>query len=268
MTSLGIAVAQFAPGHDMHDNVAAIEGFVVTAASRGARLVIAPEYSSYFTAVMTAEWGMHAQHLSGAFVTEMARVASEHDVFIVAGMIEESHDPERFHNTLVAVSPTDGLVARYRKIHLYDAFGQRESEFVVAGAIMEPETFSVDGFIIGLQTCYDLRFPEVTRRLVDYGADVVAIPSEWVHGPLKEQHWRTLLAARAIENTIFVAAADHAPPIGVGNSVIVDPMGVEIARIGEHTDVAVAFLSATRIAEVRLMNPALELRRFAVIPKA
>ncbi len=93
------------------------------------------------------------------------------------------------------------------------------------------------------------------------------VPSEWVRGPLKEHHWRTLVTARAIENTIYVAAADHAPPIGVGNSMIVDPMGVEIATIGETVDVAAAVISAARVADVRALNPALALRRFDVVSR-
>ncbi|MEO7148235.1 MAG: nitrilase-related carbon-nitrogen hydrolase, partial [Terrimesophilobacter sp.] len=117
---------------------------------------------------------------------------------------------------------------------------------------------------VGLQTCYDIRFPEVTRRIVDAGADLILLPSEWVRGPLKEHHWRTLVTARALENTIYIAAADQAPPIGAGNSMIVDPMGVELATIGENTDIAVAWVSPTRIAEVRRVNPALLLRRFGV----
>ncbi len=93
------------------------------------------------------------------------------------------------------------------------------------------------------------------------------MPSEWVRGPLKEQHWRTLVTARALENTAYVAAADHAPPIGVGNSMIVDPMGVEIATIGESRGVVVAAIDAARVESVRALNPAIALRRFAVIPR-
>ena len=93
------------------------------------------------------------------------------------------------------------------------------------------------------------------------------LPSEWVRGPLKEHHWRTLVTARAIENTIYVAAPDHAPPIGAGNSMIVDPMGVEIATIGESTDVAIGWIDPERIAAVRVTNPALSLRRFTVSSK-
>ena len=127
-----------------------------------------------------------------------------------------------------------------------------------------PELFEAGGLTFGLQTCYDARFPEVTRRIVDAGADVVCMPAEWVRGPLKEAHWRVLTTARALENTVFVAAADHAPPVGAGNSMIVDPMGVEVATIGESTDVAIAWVSRERIDAVRRVNPALALRRFDV----
>ena len=184
---------------------------------------------------------------------------------VVAGMIERlDGDERRVANTVVAVAPGAGVVARYRKLHLYDAFGQRESEWVAPGAIEAPQLFEAGGIRFGLQTCYDARFPEVTRRIVDAGADVVCMPAEWVRGPLKEAHWRVLTTARALENTMYVAAADHAPPVGAGNSMIVDPMGVELATIGEATDVAVAWISRARIDAVRRINPALALRRFDV----
>jgi predicted amidohydrolase len=90
----------------------------------------------------------------------------------------------------------------------------------------------------------------------------VLVPSEWVRGPLKEQHWRTLVTARAIENTLYVAAADHTSPVGIGSSMIVDPMGVELAALGEIAGVAVAPLSLARVDHVRALNPAVALRRF------
>jgi len=136
---------------------------------------------------------------------------------------------------------------------------------VLPGAIEPVQTFAVGGLRVGLQTCYDIRFPEVTRRLVDAGAELVLVPAEWVRGPLKEQQWRTLLTARAIENTVYVAAADHGPPIGVGTSMIVDPMGVDLVTIGETTDVGLAWLTSARLAQVRAVNPALRLRRFGVV---
>jgi predicted amidohydrolase len=265
----GIAVAQFAPGEDTAQNLEVMARLAGDTANRGALMVVFPEYSSYFTAKLGADWVEHAQGLHGPFSRALAELATELGIHIVAGMVEKVQDePKRVANTLIALSDTGDMVAHYRKMHLYDAFGDRESEYIVPGPLDQIPVFAWRGFTVGLQTCYDVRFPEVTRRLVDAGADLVLLPSEWVRGPLKESHWRTLITARAIENTVFVAAADHAPPIGAGNSMVVDPMGVELVTIGETTDVAVAWISPARVSEVRRINPALELRRFGVVERA
>lgn len=267
-SAVAIAVAQFAPGSDTDDNIERMSRLAGDAANRGALLVVFPEYSSYFTPAMGASWVANAQTLHGPFVRALSQLAAELGIHIVAGMAERVPDEEsRVANTIVAVDDHGELVARYRKVHLYDAFGQRESDWIVPGPIEDPQTFAFGGFTVGLQTCYDIRFPEVTRRLVDAGADLVLLPSEWVRGPLKESHWRTLITARAIENTVYVAAADHAPPVGAGNSMIVDPMGVELVTIGEATDTAVAWISPARVADVRKVNPSLALRRFSVAPR-
>ncbi|WP_369824080.1 carbon-nitrogen hydrolase family protein [Frondihabitans sp. PAMC 28766] len=205
---LSIAVAQFAPGADSAANLGTMGEMAESAVGRGARVVVFPEYSSFFEAEMGAAFVAAAQPLDGAFVRGIASLAARLGIFVVAGLVE-STGTDRFSNTLVAVAPSGDVVATYRKLHLYDAFGQTESDWVVKGPIGEPELFDVDGFTVGMQTCYDVRFPEVTRILVDSGAEIVLLPAEWVRGPLKEHHWRTLLTARAIENTIYVAAADH-----------------------------------------------------------
>ena len=260
-----IAVAQFAPGADAEANLAEITRLTELAAARGARLVVFPEYSSYFTPEPGSDWHAAAETVGGRFTEHLSALSTRLDLHVVAGMIERlDGDERRVANTVVAVAPEAGVVARYRKLHLYDAFGQRESEWVAPGAIEAPQLFEAGGIRFGLQTCYDARFPEVTRRIVDAGADVVCMPAEWVRGPLKEAHWRVLTTARALENTMYVAAADHAPPVGAGNSMIVDPMGVELATIGEATDVAIAWISRVRIDDVRRINPALALRRFDV----
>jgi deaminated glutathione amidase len=266
--SVAIAVAQFAPGDDKSRNLADIRALAERAKERGAALVVFPEYSSFFVPKLGERTVAAAEPLDGPFATALASLAAELEIHLVAGMLETTDDAAKFSNTLVAFDNTGRLVATYRKMHLYDAFGERESDWVVAGPLDAPETFTLGDFTVGLQTCYDLRFPEVTRRIVDAGADLVLVPSEWVRGPLKEHHWRTLVTARALENTIFVAAADHAPPTGAGNSMIVDPMGVELATIGEQTDVALAWISPERIAAVRAVNPALELRRFTVTERS
>lgn len=262
----GVAVAQFAPGADRDENLASIRSLAALAVERGAGLVVAPEYSAYFTAEIGADWIAAAEPLDGPFVAGLGEITRDLGIVIVAGLIEQGVRPDRFRNTIVAVGADGGVLAVSRKLHLYDAFGARESDWAEPGDIEPPQLFSFAGLQVGIQTCYDVRFPEVTRRLVDAGADLVLIPAEWVRGPLKEHHWRTLVTARALENTIFVAAADHAPPIGVGCSLIVDPMGVAIASIGDATDAAVAFPTRARIDEVRAVNPALRLRRFGVVP--
>ena len=261
-----LAVAQFAPGDDAAANLAEIRRLAGAAVARGASLVVFPEYSSFFEAELGEASLAAAEPLDGPFVTALAELARELGVHLVAGVLETA-DATHLSNTLVALSPSGAVVAEYRKLHLYDAFGQRESDRVRAGAVENPRTFPWAGFTVGLQTCYDIRFPEVTRRLVDAGADLVLVPAEWVRGPLKEHHWRTLVTARAIENTVYVAAADHGPPIGAGNSMVVDPMGVELVTIGEQNGVvAVAELLPERVAEVRERNPALAVRRFGVVP--
>ncbi|MFT4233930.1 MAG: carbon-nitrogen hydrolase family protein [Microbacterium sp.] len=261
----GIAVAQFAPNADIEQNERTISQLTETAAGRGARVVVLPEYSSYFVNPMDESFAANAQDVDGPFVAHLIALAARYDVVIVAGLLEPAED-DRVHNTVVAVDGSE-VLATYRKVHLYDAFGQKESSWVAPGEVIPPETFEVDDLRFGLMTCYDLRFPESARVLADAAVDVALVPAEWVRGPLKEHHWRTLVTARAIENTMYVAAADHTPPIGVGNSLIVDPQGMTVASIGTSVDVAVAVADAAAIRQVRRTNPALSLRRYRVVPR-
>ena len=268
MTSTGprVAVVQFAPTADKQANLRRIGALAAEAAAAGAQLVVFPEYSSYFTDPMDSSFAENAEALDGSFVTGLRALARELSIHLVAGIAEGVADSERFSNTLVAIEPGGHVVATYRKQHLYDAFGQKESHWVIPGAITEPETFTVGDLTVGLQTCYDLRFPEITRSLVDAGAGLILVPSEWVAGPNKLHAWRTLLAARAIENTVYFAAADHPPPIGVGSSVILDPQGLVLAELGGEQGIASAMLDSAELAAVRARNPSLALRRYGVHP--
>ena len=110
-------------------------------------------------------------------------------------------------------------------------------------------------------TCYDLRFPEFARLLVDAGADTLAVPAAWVRGSLKEDHWVTLLRARAIENTVYVVGAAQNGSTYCGNSVVIDPMGVRVASLGEESGVAHCELRRDRLEAVRRRNPSLANRR-------
>ncbi|MDR2294552.1 MAG: carbon-nitrogen hydrolase family protein [Microbacterium sp.] len=263
MTGTTVAVAQFAPGAE--DNLPSIARLVEDAAGRGARLVVLPEYAAWFETPFTDALIAHAESLDGPFTRELARLADRFGVWIVAGLVERA-EGTRVHNTVVAVD-AGGVQASYRKQHLYDAFGDRESDRIAAGALDAPQTFQLDDLTFGLMTCYDLRFPESARVLLDAGADAIVVPAEWVRGPLKEDHWSTLIRARAIENTAFVVAADQTPPIGVGRSMIVDPSGIVLASLGTQPGVAIATLDRSELERVRQLNPALELRRYRVEPR-
>lgn len=261
-----VAVCQFAPSDSRPDNLDRIATLTAQAAGRGARLVVFPEYSSYFVDPMDESLAANAESLDGDFVEALTGLAAEYAVVIVAGLTERASDARRVRNTVVAVRG-DGLLAVYRKQHLYDAFGQTESDWVESGDIGNASTFEVGGMRFGLMTCYDLRFPEVARTLVDADAEVIVIPAEWVRGPLKEHQWATLLAARAIENTVYVVAADHPAPLGVGHSQIIDPQGVVIGGVGVGEGIAVGVVERGAIDKVRAVNPSLRVRRYAVVPR-
>lgn len=265
-SALPVAVCQFAPTASRADNLERIAALTAEAAGRGAKLVVFPEYSSYFIDPMDATLAENAEPLDGEFVTTLTALAAEYAVVIVAGLVERAADEHHVRNAVVAVRG-DGILAVYRKQHLYDAFGQSESDWIEPGRPGEASTFEVGGLRFGLMTCYDLRFPEVARTLMDAGADALVVPAEWVRGPLKEHHWTTLLAARAIENTAYVVAADHPTPIGVGHSQIIDPQGVVLAGIGTGVGIAIATVERVAIDRVRAMNPALRVRRYAVVPR-
>ncbi len=262
---LTVAVAQLAPTEDKSANLATIERLLRQARERGARLVVLPEFSVFTAPAMDDRFVDSAEPLDGPTVTRLATLAGELGLAVVAGVNEAAEDG-RIHNTLVGIDGGE-VRATYRKVHLYDAFGFRESDRVIAADPQTPVLLDVDGFAVGMQTCYDLRFPESTRVLMDAGADVVAIPAQWVPGPLKEYHWNTLIRARAIENTVYVLAADQCPRTGAGHSTILDPMGVALAAVGEIEGVATAVVEQERLEQVRRTNPALTLRRYAVVAK-
>lgn len=287
--AIACAVSQFSPSLEREENLATLRAHARIAAQRGAKLLVAPEYAAAFARDLGDWMRQRAESLDGPFLRGVGRIAREFEIAIIASLLEtatpvsargeEAHlgaathpvEPGKPYNTVFAVSSEGDLLGSYRKVHLYDAFGSGESEWLSAGdAAAAPVVVTVAGFRVGLQTCYDLRFPEVSRRLIDAGAEVLAIPAEWVRGPLKEYHWSTLLRARAIENTAYVLGADQAPPVAVGRSAIVDPRGIEIAALGSDTGVAVAWLDRETLKSVRTQNPALKLRRYGgaqVIPR-
>ncbi|UGT57477.1 carbon-nitrogen hydrolase family protein [Nocardia asteroides] len=260
-----ISVVQFAPETDPAANLTTLREHVRRAAEAGARVVLTPEYSMYAVTRLDERVVAIAEPLDGPFTSGLSALAAEFGVHLVAGVVERpSPGATRISNTLVAHGPDGARVAVYRKVHLYDAFGHKESDVVEAGPLVAPATFTVDGVIFGMQTCFDLRFPEGCRRVAAAGAQVLLLPAQWIPGPAKVDQWTTLLRARAIENTIYVAAADQCAPRGAGASMIVDPAGGVLAELGDEPGVLTATVDPAHVARVRTANPSLALRRFEV----
>jgi predicted amidohydrolase len=265
IVSVAVAVAQFTAGTDKEVNLGLATGAVASAAAAGAELVVLPESCMYADPSLTP--GDFAEKLDGPFVTGLAAAARAAGVTVVAGMTEYLAGAERPSNTVVALGPDGSLSGVYRKIHLYDAFGFRESDLVVAADILpEPLVLDLGGLRFGIMTCYDLRFPEMARYLVDAGATAILLPAAWLAGPAKEEHWRVLVRARAIENTCYLVAAGQTGPFCSAQSMVVDPMGTVLACAGDAPGQALAQLSAERVADVRAANPSLVNRRFRIVP--
>ncbi|GAB2639117.1 carbon-nitrogen hydrolase family protein [Kribbella swartbergensis] len=261
-----IAVVQAASSYDKAANRELVTRVVADAAHERPDLVVLPEAIMADFAVEGGSVAEAAEALDGEFVSTLRKCAVDHGVAIVAGMFELSCDQHRPYNTLLAVGADGSLLGAYRKIHLYDAFGYKESDQLTAGDVA-PVVVKVGEFSLGLMTCYDLRFPELSRALVDAGAEALVVPAAWVRGPLKEHHWTTLLTARAVENTCYVVAAAQNGKKYCGLSQVIDPQGVTIASVGEADGHAFADLSADRLADVRLRNPSLQNRRYTVTPR-
>ncbi|MEW9530371.1 carbon-nitrogen hydrolase family protein [Microbispora sp. NPDC049125] len=260
MTS--VALCQIPIAHDPKANLEAVRDALALA--RGADLAVFPEATlTRFGPGVTET----AQPLDGPFVTGLAEAARENGVAVVAGVFEPAGGG-RVHNTAVAVRADGEIAAAYRKIHLFDSFGARESQLVAPGDA--PAVVELAGLRLGLVTCYDVRFPELTRALVDRGADAFAVIAAWGAGPMKEDHWVTLVRARAIENTTWTIAVGQAPNpeardgFGVGRSMLVDPMGVVRHDLGPGHAVQVGEIDPRLTESVRATLPSLEHRRLGV----
>jgi deaminated glutathione amidase len=253
-----VVLVQEASSLDPAQNRARLESLVPD----GADLVVLPEAFARDFGDPGSEVSPYAEPLDGAFATEVERVAKLRDTTVVAGMFEaregsaDSADGTPYNTVLVR----GAAHADYRKIHLYDSFGYRESDVLAAGPI-SPLTFEVAGVTIGLLTCYDLRFPELTRLLVDAGAQVIVVPAAWVAGPRKVDHWTTLLRARAIENTVHVVGVGQPGPRYTGHSLVVGPLGDVLVEGGDGAETLRADLDPEAVVEARRTNPSLANRR-------
>ena len=254
-----VALGQFAVDRQWQENANTCLALMAAAHAGGAQLLVLPEGVLARDIADPDLVRRAAQPLDGPFVTQLLAASVGNDLTTMMSV----HVPatsERVYNILIAIRRGE-IIAQYRKLHLYDAFSMKESTNVVPGDDV-PVLVEVGTMKVGLMTCYDVRFPELARRLALDGADVLVLPSAWVKGPMKESHWEVLTTARALDNTCYMLACGECGPRNIGASMVIDPLGVAVARAGEATALLFADLDPARVAHARRELPVLENRRF------
>jgi predicted amidohydrolase len=254
---LRVCLVQRASGLDPAENRAALDQ-VAAQLDVDTDLVVLPEAFARDFGEAGSDLSPYAEPLDGPFAGHLRKLAGSTQTAWLAGMFETAPDAARPLNTLVLADGDHEVT--YRKIHLYDSFGYQESGTISAGPI-EPALTYVRGFPVGLMTCYDLRFPELARALALAGAEALVVPAAWVAGERKVEHWRTLLRARAIENTVWVVGVGQPGPRYSGHSIVVAPDGDVVVEAGEEATVLDAVLDREAVASVRRTNSSLANRR-------
>lgn len=279
MASVQAAVIQLSSQEDVAQNLARVRELVIEAGKCGAELVALPENFAFMgeeskKREIAERIDAGAGEPFGPIVDALRLAARDARVWLVAGgMPEASHDPDRPYNTSLLFEPDGRLVSRYRKVHLFDVDlpdGTKLLESAATTAGSEPAYDEISGRAgrpvgLGMTICYDLRFPELYRKLGERGARIVTVPAAFTLTTGKD-HWHVLLRARAIENQVFVLApAQHGKhPRGrqtYGKSLIVDPWGDVLAQCAEGEGFAMARLDFSAQDRVRASLPCLTHRR-------
>ena len=263
---LPIALVQTDAGPDPDRNVVRAAELAEMAAAGGARLVALPEYLQYRGP--DDGYRASARPIPGPFTAPFAAIARRHACWILAGSLAEtSDDPDRPFNTSALIGPDGDVMARYRKIHLFDVAvdaGPVDAESARVGGGRETVVAEVAGAKLGLSICYDLRFPELYRTLALAGAEILAVPSNFTERTGRD-HWEVLLRARAIENGAWVIAPSQigGPPgqPAYGHSMVIDPWGIVVAQAPDREAIVQATIDTDRVAAVRRQIPVLANRR-------
>lgn len=264
-----VGVVQMTSTADVSANMDSVDRLVGMAAARGAEVVVVPECFAYL-GPESGKLGIAESLDEGGPILDRCRaIAGAHMTDVVyGGFWEKGERPGRVRNACVYMKADGSLASIYRKIHLFDVDlpdGTKllESETVEPGS--DPVVAQAPFGGLGLSVCYDLRFPELYRRLVDGGAIALAIPAAFTLTTGKD-HWHVLLRARAIEQQSYVLAAaqtghHYGRRRSYGHALVADPWGTVLAECGEGEGVAVADIDPSYIAQVRESLPSLRHRR-------
>ena len=235
------------------------------AAKDKARLICFPEFQMAYSPPEQKPEALHkiAEKINGNFVSTLSYSAKQNKINVIATIYEIINTNKQNHkvfDTAIIINELGKLKSVYRKVHLYDALGFRESKKLVAGSIIERPTRTSVGSL-GLLICYDMRFPEISRILTVNGASILASPSAWVAGFMKQEHWEIMVKARAIENGVYVIAPNQVGNIYCGHSMVIDPFGSTLADMGNREGIEIIDIDSSRIDTIRRTLPLLMNRR-------
>jgi predicted amidohydrolase len=263
-----VAIVQQSASTDKAQNLAFAVDCVKDAKHRGADLVCFPEFLMAYSPAEQSreELNRVAEDVGGEFTSVLREAAKDNQIEVVATIYERSGASEKVYDTALVIDRAGNLASVYRKLHLYDALGFRESDKLEAGDdVARPVKTSAGN--VGLMICYDVRFPELSRALALLGAETLVVPSGWVRGDRKVEHWRTMLQARAIENGCYVVAPNQVGNIYTGHSLVVDPFGSIVVDMDEKEGLEIVELDPDLPRTVREKLPLLRHRRTDVYSK-
>ena len=259
------AIVQMKSSVDKELNLVHSLKLINEAAKKKARLICFPEFQMAYSPPEQKSESLHkiAEKISGNFVSTLSNSAKQNRINIVATLYEIINPNDKNHkvfDTGVIINELGILQSIYRKVHLYDALGFKESKKLLAGSIIEkPSKTSVGK--LGLLICYDMRFPEISRILTVNGADILVSPSAWVAGFMKREHWEIMVRARAIENGVYVLAPNQVGNIYCGHSMAIDPFGSTIVDMENREGIEFIDIDSSKIDTTRRTLPLLMNRR-------
>ena len=260
-----VAIVQMRSSEDKMENLELSVDFIREAAKKKSSMICFPEFQMAYSPVSISanQLSEKAESVNGGnFIATLRKAAKVNKISIISTIYEKNDNgfDNRVYDTAVLIDNNGKISSVYRKLHLYDALGFKESDKMMAGNMIEkPVKTSVGN--IGLMICYDIRFPEMSRILTVKGANILVSPSAWVHGIMKEEHWQTLLKARAIENGLYIIAPNQIGNIFSGRSMVVDPFGIVMLDMGNREGMEVVEIDKSRVQKVRELLPLLKNRR-------
>jgi len=259
------AIVQMKSSINKQDNLLESLKYIKEAAYRRADYIFFPEFQMAFSSSTQTPDELYnsAEPLANSkFLKKICKYSEKYKIGIVGTFFEKNpyQTDKKVFDTAFCTNKNGKIVSVYRKLHLYDAFGFKESLKFNRGDEI-PKLVPTTIGKMGLMICYDIRFPELSRILTVNGSNIIVIPSGWVHGIMKEEHWITMLKARAIENGVYVIAPNQVGNIFCGRSMIVDPLGSILTDLGDKRGIEYVEIQKERISEVRKTLPLLKNRR-------